>query len=266
MTIAPRNGGSVMLLRIAVIISYLVAPASAAWEDNHCVQCHEAEKLPVSLGHSFEDWRASSHARGGVGCEKCHGGDPAARGEEQAHRGVGPASDPKSKIHASRLASTCGACHPKELEAYDSTAHARQVADQQAAATCFTCHGSMATSLPTPADLQARCAVCHEKPVKAQAALTVLAAANNQLYRTRRAVDALKAVDEEWYRGAVERFHKLEETSRQISLEWHTFAMERVLPESRNLLKLGQLLSEEARLQMEIQRSKPTHATPPSDH
>jgi len=66
------------VLRAVILIVALVVPAQAAWEGNHCVTCHEAERLPISLGHSFEEWHASAHARGGVSCEKCHGGDPTA--------------------------------------------------------------------------------------------------------------------------------------------------------------------------------------------
>lgn len=242
------------VVRVLTVLCVFAAPLSAAWEENQCVQCHEAEKLPVSLGHSFDEWRASSHARAGVGCEKCHGGDASLTDEGKAHRNVKPASEPESMVYASHLVTTCGACHAEQRQAYERTVHARQVAGRKAGATCFTCHGSMATSLPSPSDLRSRCAVCHEKPVKAQASLTVLAASKIQLYRTRKAVEAAKGVDAEWYRGAVDRFHKLELAYRDISLRWHTFATDKVLPESRNLLKLAKLLDEEARLQMELHR------------
>jgi hypothetical protein len=242
-------------LRIVTAVLLLAAPLSAAWEGNQCVQCHEAEKLPISLGHSFEEWRASNHARAGVGCEKCHGGDASATDENEAHRNVEPALNPQSLVHVSRLVKTCGACHAKERAAYEQTVHARQVAERNAGATCSTCHGSMATSLPSPADLRSRCAVCHDKPVLAQEALSVLAAAKLQLYRTRRAMEAVgSAKDADWYSGALERFHGMERTYNDISLRWHTFAMKGVLKSSRDLLKLAKLLDEEVRLRNRMDR------------
>jgi hypothetical protein len=241
-----------MVLRVLTIVSCLAAPLAAAWEDNQCVQCHESQNLPISLGHSFDEWRASSHARAGIGCEKCHGGDASATDQSTAHRNVEPASDVQSMVHTSRLVTTCGTCHPKEREAYEQTVHARQVSDRQGGATCSTCHGSMATSLPSPADLRSRCAVCHDKPVLAQEALSVLAAAKVQLFRTRRAIQAVGDKDAEWYAGTLQRFHKMEQAYGEISMKWHTFAMKEVLGSSRDLLKLAKLLDEEVKLRTKM--------------
>jgi formate-dependent nitrite reductase cytochrome c552 subunit len=242
----PAGAGAVAtVLHAIILIVALVAPAQAAWEGNHCVSCHESEKLPISLGHSFEEWSASAHARGGVGCEKCHGGDPTASDAAVAHRGVLPASEAGSLVSAQHLPQTCGACHAQQLQAYASTVHARQVAEHGRGATCFTCHGSMATSLPSPAELSARCGVCHKKPVQAQAALAVLATAKIRLYRMNRILETAKAADPAWHADAEHRFHDLERTYRDIVLKWHTFAMDAVLRDTRDLLKLTKLLDEE---------------------
>lgn len=234
------------VLRAIMLIVALVVPARAAWEGNQCVACHETERLPISLGHSFEEWRASAHARGGVGCEKCHGGDPTAADATIAHRGVLPVSEAGSLVNPQRLPHTCGACHVKELQAYASTVHAQQVAEHGRGATCFTCHGSMATSLPSPAELSARCGICHKKPIQAQAALAVLATAKVRLYRTNRTLEAAKAADPKWHADARQRFDDLERTYRDIQLKWHTFAMDAVLRDTRDVLKLTKLLDEEA--------------------
>lgn len=231
---------------LIVVVLALAAPAWGAWEQNQCVKCHEAETLPITLGHSFADWRASVHANGGVGCEKCHGGDAAATTMEAAHRGVLPAADRKSMVHPTRLPETCGGCHPKELQAFEGTVHAKQLRKATGGATCFTCHEAMATSLPTPRELGARCAVCHDKPLEAQAALAVLVSAKTQLYRTRRAVEAAKTANPAWYEVAVGRFHDLERDYRGVQVKWHTFATRDVLRDSRDVLKLSQALAEEA--------------------
>ncbi len=235
---------------LLIVALALVAPAHAAWEQNQCVKCHEAETLPVTLGHSFADWHASVHAKGGVGCEKCHGGDPSATKMEAAHKGVLPAADPLSMVHPSRLPATCGSCHPKELAAFDGTVHAQQLKKDKDGATCFTCHEAMATSLPTPRELSARCAVCHNKPLEVQAALAVLVSAKTQLYRTRRAVEAVKTVNPKWYDGAIGRFHDLERDYGAIQVRWHTFATRQVLQDSRDVLKLSQALADEAGVKM----------------
>ncbi|HXJ37580.1 MAG TPA: cytochrome c3 family protein [Candidatus Eisenbacteria bacterium] len=223
-----------------------LAAAAAAAETSQCVSCHETERLGISLGHSFEDWRGSAHGRGGVTCEKCHGGDPNATDQTLAHKDVLPVSDAKSLVHPTRLPATCGACHQKEFTAFGKTIHARKLASEGTGATCYTCHGAMATSLPSPSELGARCAVCHKRPVPAQAALSYLAAAKTQLRRTLRTLDGMKSANAEWYPRGLERFHDLERTYGAIEIEWHTFAMDKVLHDSRDLLKLGKALDEEA--------------------
>ena len=245
------------IFRLALVLTPAAASwaglAAASWDDNQCVACHEAERLPISLGHSFGEWRASEHARSGVACEKCHGGDPAAKDEEAAHRGVLPASDPASLVSPRRIAATCGGCHEKEYKAYAGTVHARQVEQAGEGATCYTCHGSMATSLPSPMELNARCSVCHKKPIQAQVALAMLASTKMQLHRTHRNLDKAKASDPDWASDAQRRFRELEERYRDLEPAWHVFDVDTVVEQSRALAKLAKLLDEEISVRAKLQ-------------
>lgn len=252
MSSRPRGAVS-RALGLTLIAIWLGTPAMASWEDNQCVTCHEAERLPISLGHSFEEWRASEHARSGVACEKCHGGDPTEKDEAAAHRDVLPAADPASMVNPRRIAATCGGCHEKEFKAYSGTVHAQQVAQAGEGATCYTCHGSMATSLPSPAELSSRCSVCHKKPVQAQVALAMLAATKMHLHRTRRNLDKAKETDPEWALGAQSRFRELEQRYRDLEPAWHVFAVDTVVEQSRALVKLAKLLDEEISVRAQLQ-------------
>lgn len=243
-----------------LLIPAVPATFAAEAEVNHCVECHEKEALPISLGHSFTEWKASSHAKSGVSCEKCHGGDPKKSDPAEAHKDVLPATDPKSLVSSERIAAMCGSCHEKEHKAFLSTVHAEP--DDEDRATCMTCHGSMATSLPTPAELRTRCAVCHDKPVEAQASLAVLANAKIQLYRTARNLASVRDRDPKWHEGAITRLHELERSFGTIQLEWHTFEMKKVLHDSMNVLKLSKLLDEEARLRANLPPAPPAKKAP----
>ena len=237
-----------MLLAAAIALE-VALPALAASQKDQCIVCHETEVLPISLGHSFAEWRASAHGRAAVGCEKCHGGNPRAARISEAHQGVLPTADAESMVHPTRLPATCGACHARQLAAYADTVHARELKTRGSGATCFTCHGAMATGFPSPAELSARCAVCHPKHIQVQAALIMLAAAKTQLRRTQRTLEATRAANPSWYKGALGRFHDLERDYGATELKWHTFKMDEVLQETRDLLKLAKVLDEEAGIQ-----------------
>lgn len=250
-----RRGGSakrcfrIFLAHFSMAFALLVWAGGPVWgQGNQCVDCHEAERLPIFLGHSFDEWRVSAHGRVGVTCEKCHGGDPTVALAGKAHAGVLVTADPQSRVHVTHVAETCGECHQAELAAYSGTVHAKQVREKKVGATCLTCHGSMATSLPSPSELRARCAVCHEKPVEAQAALALLASSKLQLHRVRRALRAAEARGGDWYAGALQRFHEMERAYADISLRWHTFRTDETLHHSRDLLHLAKLLGEEIEL------------------
>jgi hypothetical protein len=241
---------------VAAIVAALVLPAAAAGppEDtsNQCVACHQVEQLPITLGHSMGEWKASAHAREGVACEKCHGGDPTAKDQEAAHKGVLPSSDPASKTSSRNVAATCGGCHDKQYKAYEGTRHAKEFREDTVAATCVTCHGAMATSLPSPSEITSRCIVCHDKPVEARAALSWLVGAKIQLFKTRRSLEAAKAVVPEWEADAMKRFHAMEKDYQAIMIDWHKFELQSSLHDSRDILNLAKLLDEEARLKLKM--------------
>jgi hypothetical protein len=170
---------------------------------------------------------------------------------DEAHRGVRATSDPESRVHPRHLATTCGACHEAELAAYADTVHAKQVQQSGTGATCMTCHGSMAASLPSPAEMGARCAVCHDEPLQARVALVMLAHTKNELHRTARLLEKARSSQPEWYAEATHRLQSLEGDYAALQLTWHTFHMKETLKESRAILKLVDLLDEEARLRLE---------------
>ena len=93
----------------------------------------------------------------------------------------------------------------------------------------------MATSLPSPGELTLRCAVCHDKPVAAQASLAVFASTKLRMRRAHRAIQAMKTTHPEWSREALERFHDLERALVEIELEWHTLDTHQVIQDSKDV-------------------------------
>jgi hypothetical protein len=80
-----------------------------------------------------------------------------------------PADDPKSAVHRTNLAGTCGRCHQGILWAYRDSVHAAALAQGVAdAPTCTDCHGEHTIAAPTdpqsriaPANVARTCGACH---------------------------------------------------------------------------------------------------------
>ncbi len=233
------------LLLLAALLPAMPAPAVAG-AANQCVACHRTEDLPIALGHSFAEWKASPHGRAGVGCERCHGGDATAGVADRAHAGMKPAADPESAVSDRRLPHTCGACHAQEEKAFEESGHGKTLAAGGKGATCRICHGTMATSLPSPAELDQRCAACHQKPVEAQAALAVMTATKRSLVRAHRAVRGLRRAAAATRTQLAGREHDLERNYTDLVRAWHTFRPKEVLTTSRDLLRLAEALTQEA--------------------
>ena len=109
-----------------------------------CVACHEQEE-DEEIANAVPEWRKSVHFAAEVTCDGCHGGNPRAEDEDDAHAEIaGWVGTPGWK----ELPTFCGACH-------ESIAHA--FADGNLGAgfqgggippTCVDCH--MSTGHDTP--------------------------------------------------------------------------------------------------------------------
>ena len=183
-----------LALGLALLLAAALAPSARAQgrravPAGQCVVCHA--RLPESsgAGHGFAAWRGSPHAAAAVGCEACHGGDPAATTPAAAHRGVVRSGDAASAVFFARIPDTCGRCHAAEAGYFRTSVHYARLRSDGHGPNCVTCHGSMATTVLTPERVLGTCSACHSvggvAPVgKSREAAQVLALvrATNILY------------------------------------------------------------------------------------
>jgi hypothetical protein len=194
--------------------------------------CHGRLGDSTGAGHGFAAWRGSPHAGAGVGCEACHGGDPAATDAAQAHRGVTRSTDPASPVFFARIPDTCGRCHASEVGYFRSSIHYARLRSDGRGPNCVTCHGAMATSVLTPEHLLGTCSACHgangvAPPGKAREAAQVLALvrAENILFD----VVASQAAAQRGARGAARVRVMLDDAERHLSAAaevWHSFRLD----------------------------------------
>jgi hypothetical protein len=150
------------LLSGAVLATLLVAGTSAAQLPvSRCADCHFANADAPERWHLAE-WDHSAHSRANVGCEKCHGGDPATFESFLAHRGILGSQNPASPVHRANLPRTCGGCHPGPFAAFEKSKHHELLRQgNRDAPTCATCHGEVGAHLLSPKSLASVCTSCH---------------------------------------------------------------------------------------------------------
>ena len=145
-------------------------------EANSCYDCHIGLEGMVSV--PARNWQVSIHAKRGVICSDCHGGDPNATTMEEA---MSPAAGFIGKPSRTQIPALCGSCHADvtymrqydlptdQLAKYRESQHGLLLAQGDThVATCFDCHDQHATretndpaSHVYPFNVPALCASCH---------------------------------------------------------------------------------------------------------
>jgi hypothetical protein len=156
-------------LAIGLWLATLPAPPALAQSvQSRCADCHLANlaSSPVLQRSGpfrhFQDWDLSPHSRHGVGCDKCHGGNPTTFERFPAHQDLLDARHPASPINRVNVPRTCGTCHTGPYVAFQRSRHYRLVREGDVRGpTCTTCHGEVSALLPSPRALEAQCAECH---------------------------------------------------------------------------------------------------------
>ena len=149
-----------------------------------CVDCHS--KVDNKQAAIADEWRASVHAKEGVGCADCHGGDPTS---DEITVGMAEARGFQGVPGRDETVALCGSCHANadrmrpyqvatdQYSKYFSSVHGQRllIANDERVAICSDCHGAHGVkpaSDPTadvyPLNVPALCASCHADATKMQ--------------------------------------------------------------------------------------------------
>ncbi len=143
---AKRGERLVLLTAVIVAVSVFSAYASEGETDNVCITCHR--ELDGEFQAPALEWPNSAHAKVGVMCQDCHGGDPADAEKAMTTKGYKP-RPPRQEI-----AKLCAKCHADPLrmrqynlrtdqfDLYSGSVHGKKMAEHDIeSATCVDCHG-----------------------------------------------------------------------------------------------------------------------------
>ena len=144
--LATRTGGLFLLAAAFAAGTLLPAYAAEPQAENVCITCHtelDGELLAPAL-----EWPNSAHAKAGVMCQDCHGGDPTDVEKAMTTKGYKPR--PKRE-DISKLCATCHAdplrmrqfnLRTDQFELYSGSVHGKRMAEHDInSATCVDCHG-----------------------------------------------------------------------------------------------------------------------------
>jgi predicted CXXCH cytochrome family protein len=172
------------MTRLLVIIAALLS-ASRGWAQNNCLDCHlelEDETLTPAATSFSED----VHAKAGLTCAACHGGDPTANVEDGDYsRAMDPAKGYIGVPERSAIPGTCGRCHSDagymhrfdpnlavdQVAQYRTSVHGQKLAEGDArvaeCASCHRAHGILPVKDPRapvyPTQIPETCGTCHAR-------------------------------------------------------------------------------------------------------
>lgn len=237
-------------LRFILIIGISLAPASIALAaGNACITCHESLLPSTQRAHDFTEWRDSVHARKGVTCDQCHGGNATTTDVKQAHQGVVRSTQPTSPLYFNRIADACGKCHAQEAAEYKKSFHAKELARAGRGPNCTTCHGSMATRILDPQQMEQTCSLCHSLRPVASEALVTLNQAGAALARWRDEAAKAKARGQ-WTQDHASALASGEKTYQEVQRKWHSLDMQAVLDQSHKIITNAKQATQSLKLKM----------------
>jgi len=216
-------------ITVALCLSIFFMANRASGNENSCVNCHEDIPRNKFIGTKFLDWEGSIHAKEGVTCQRCHGGNPSADQKGEAHAGIYNSGNPMSRVYYKSVPGTCGACHRRDFNAFKRSTHYALLERTGAGPTCVTCHESHTTRIISPKQIPMICEQCHNErrrispqvPAHAQALLLLI---NQTSFLVRHAREQIEEGDQKGLQAG-KKAYRMMETVRD---EWHAFNLRQV--------------------------------------
>ncbi len=197
------------------------------------LECH-ADIIRKTATDNFQQWSNSDHSKYFVTCDACHGGNPDARTEKEAHATMKNKNDTNSSIYFKNIPETCGKCHTEELDHFRNTMHFQRLRATSSGPSCITCHQPHTFKVLKASELTNMCSVCHNSkdqiasanvPKDAKLALEKADELKQEVQNTKDAIDNAKAKGND-VSSAQKDLDKAMSIIGDIPALWHGFNLD----------------------------------------
>lgn len=152
----------IIVFTITIIFSTIPFRVLAAQdqdiENNACYTCHKA--LGWKFGELATKWARSIHAKNGITCAKCHGGDPSiplgnidnlstAEFMEIALKAMYYQENFVGAPKKEKVQELCKLCHQKQYKMYIESPMGASFLANKGGPSCVYCHGAHENHIPT---------------------------------------------------------------------------------------------------------------------
>ncbi len=194
------------------------------------LECH-ADIIRKTATDNFQQWSNSEHSKYYVTCDACHGGNPDAKTEAEAHKSMKNAEDPNSSIYFKNVPETCGKCHSEELDHFKNTMHYQRLRATSKGPSCITCHQPHSFKILKASELTNLCSVCHNSrdqvavasvPKDAKEALEKADELKEEVLKAKNAVDTAKSKGKD-ISSAQKNLDEAVAVTNNIPSLWHGF-------------------------------------------
>lgn len=192
------------------------------------------------LAHNFKDWDGSVHAKSGIECQSCHGGDASQVAKDAAHAGMLPSTNPKSPVYFTQIPETCGKCHEPEFAAFRKSAHFKELQSSGRGPNCVTCHEAMANRIIDSRSMQTTCSLCHHQPVQAYQARVAIEEAQGILRRLDAEIQSAQSTGLTDASSQKKTYQLLADRLHQAKVDWHAFRVEKLLAQVKDISQSAQ--------------------------
>lgn len=230
------------------VTMFLMVPM-LGWAGSTCVDCHKALPHDGHEAHDYSEWQKSVHAKKGVTCEQCHGGDATSPTMQKAHTGLYSPQKKGSPLYFTEIPKTCGKCHAAELAEFKKSFHYKELERSGHGPNCVTCHGAMAVDVLQPQQMENTCSVCHRVRTDAVEGLVTLNLAGAAMRRwesvyTKAVAKKLVTTQE------TEKIRMQRSAYADVQRQWHAFAMKAVVQNARAIVNTAKQETQSLRLKL----------------